>query len=266
MEQTTTATQAPIKLSHFTQALIENLKAVKPKLRPDETSRISVSQTVSFFAIAYEKLRNAVEYREGHLIRRAAIERILKRRLALNPEAAGEGEDLLRELLWARYFPNESLGEHDVAAVQKLLDRYVKIRKQLNNPNYAQFLFDLLTCSIEETLSPEEASRNTTFTFFIYQVLKNKVKIENVSEEEKNAYFYVSLEKWFAKSDNPYLRYRLFALYHESIFEISEEKLPVLIHQLPQIFKKVDELIIKLRPLAFSLRFSRKTAPILKRF
>ena len=33
-----------------------------------------------FFALVYEKVRNAVEYREDHLILRAAIERILKRR------------------------------------------------------------------------------------------------------------------------------------------------------------------------------------------
>ncbi len=243
MDEAATTAQSPIRLSHFTRALVENFKAIRPKVIPDETSRISVSQTVSFFAIAYEKLRNAVEYRESHLIRRAVIERILKRRLTLNPEAAGEGEDLLRELLWARYFPNESLGEHDIAAVQKLLDRYITIRRQLNSPRDGQFLFDLLTCTIEEILSPEEAKRNTTFTFFIYQVLKDKVKIENVPEDEKNAYFYVTLEKWFAKSDNPYLRYRLFTLYHESIFEVSSEKLPTVLKELPQIFTKVDELI-----------------------
>ncbi len=239
MEQPAVTTQKPINLSHFTKALIEKLNEIKPKVRHDDTSRISVSQTVSFFAIAYEKIRNAVEYRDAHLIRRAAIERILKRRLALNPEAEGEGENLIRELLWARYFPNESLGESDVAAVQRLLDRYLLIKKQINN----QFLFDILTCSIEETLSPQEASQNTTFTFFIYQVLKDKVKIEKVSEEEKNAFFYVTLERWFAKSDNSYLRYHLFSLFHESIFEVSDEKIPTLIKQLPQLFKKVDDLI-----------------------
>lgn len=243
MEQPLGAPQTPIKLSHFTKALIEKLNAIKPKHAIDDSSRISVSQTVSFFAIAYEKIRNAVEYRETHLIRRAAIERMLKRRFALNPEASGEGENVVRELLWARYFPNESLGEADVSAVQKLLDRYLMIRKQLKDSYHAQFLFEILTCSIEETLSPQEAVQNSTFTFFIYQVLKDKVKIEGVSEEQKNSYFYVTLERWFAKSDNPYLRSHLLSLFHESIFEVAEEKLPALISQLPQVFKKVDELI-----------------------
>ncbi len=239
MDEPAGVTQTPIKLSHFTKALIEKLNTIKPKRATDDTSRISVSPTVSFFAIAYEKIRNAVEYRDAHLIRRAAIERMLKRRLALNPEASGEGENLVRELLWARYFANESLDEGDVAAVQQLLDRYLLIKKKFNN----QFLFDILTCSIEETLSPQEASQNSTFTFFIYQVLKDKVRIEQVSEEEKNAYFYVTLERWFAKSDNAYLRYHLFSLFHESVFQIPEEKLPHVIAKLPKLFKKVDDLI-----------------------
>lgn len=250
MEQPATATPKQLRISHFTKALIEKLQGVKPKPQPDDTSRISVSQTVSFFAIAYEKIRNAVEYREAHLIRRAAIERILKRRLALNPEAANEGENLIRELLWARYFPNESLGESDIIEIQALIDRYLVIKNKLiENQNetskalLSQFLFDILTCSIEETLSPQASSENSTFTFFIYQVLKDKVKIDGISEEEKNAYFYVTLERWFAKSDNPYLRYHLFSLFHESIFHVSKDKLPKLIEELPQIFKKVDELI-----------------------
>ncbi len=239
-----------IHLSSFSKALIESLNAIKSKRQPDESSRLSVSQTVSFFAIAYEKIRNAIEYREGHLIRRAAIERILKRRLALNPEGAGEGENLLRELMWARYFPNESLGGDDITDVQKILNTYLQIREKVLEGKhekqklyYAQFLFDLLTCAVEEVLSPKEAKENATFTFFIYQVLKDKVKIERVAEEEKNAYFYVTLEKNFAKSDLSYLRYHLFSLFHEPIFNVLESKLTPVIDELPELFHRVDTLI-----------------------
>ncbi|PIY69275.1 hypothetical protein COY90_01485, partial [Candidatus Roizmanbacteria bacterium CG_4_10_14_0_8_um_filter_39_9] len=66
----------PITLSTFTQALIDSIKSIKPRANPDDMSKITVSQTVSLFAIIYEKLRNAIEYREDHLMRRAAIERI----------------------------------------------------------------------------------------------------------------------------------------------------------------------------------------------
>jgi len=68
-----------IALSQYTLALISALKSIKPRPRPDDLSKIEVSQTVSFFALVYEKMRNAVEFRDDHLILRAAIERILKR-------------------------------------------------------------------------------------------------------------------------------------------------------------------------------------------
>ena len=108
------------KLSSFVQTLIKQFSLIKKKKDIDEMSRINVSQTVSFFALVYEKIRNAVEYREEHLIRRASIERIFKRRLMLNPECHDEAENIIRELLWARYFPPDSLSTNDVENVQKI--------------------------------------------------------------------------------------------------------------------------------------------------
>src|SRR3989339_1816206 len=120
-----------IVLSQFTQALLDAIKSVKPKAKPDDISALSVSQTVSFFALAYEKVRNAIEYRDDHLILRAAIERILKRRLALNPEGKGEAENLIRELLWARYFDNTSLGGEDIIRIQNLVEKYLLLKQTL---------------------------------------------------------------------------------------------------------------------------------------
>lgn len=42
---------------------------------------LAISKTASTLAVIYESARNAVEFRAEHLIRQAAIERILKRRL-----------------------------------------------------------------------------------------------------------------------------------------------------------------------------------------
>lgn len=250
MEKAVVQTQSSIQLSRYAKALLENLKKIKSKPVPDETSKISVSQTVSFFAILYEKVRNAVEYRETHLIRRAAIERILKRRLSLNPQGKGEAENLIRELLWARYFPNEGLGINDVNNVQTLLDKYIAIKNRLlvgqtneKKVYFSQFLVDLLTCEIEEVLSPQAAQKNSLFTYFIYQVLKNKIKIEGVEDKQKNAYFYVALERAFAKNDIPYLRFHLFDLFHESISKLNENQLKEMPAQLPQIFNNIDSVI-----------------------
>lgn len=235
-------TPSRIQLSKYTEALLENLKQIKTKRPPDESSRISVSQTASLFALAYEKIRNAVEYRESHLIRKSAIDRILKRRLALNQEGKGEAENLIRELLWARYFPNESLGTEDIIRLQDIIDKYLYVKKTLS-AKYTDFIFDLMVCEIEEILSPEEARQNALFTFYIYQVLKNKIKIDNSEEEQKNITFYLALEKAYSKSDTPYLRFHLFTLSHNSLSQVRMEELETLISTFPQIFDWIDKVI-----------------------
>lgn len=239
-----------ISLSRYTQVLLDSLGSIKRKPQPDEMSRIYVSQTVSFFAILYEKLRNAVEYRDEHLIRRAAIERIVKRRLALNPEGKGEAENIIRELLWARYFPNGWLSNDDVAKTESVIRKYIYIKKRLlkGRPEKIkvylfQFLLDLLTCEIEEILSPDLSQINSLFTFYIYQVLKNKIDIKKVSKAEKDAYFYVAVEKGYGKSDLSYLRYHLFTLSYQPIIKYSYHQLDKISDQFPNSFAKIDRII-----------------------
>lgn len=240
----------PISLSNFTKALLNNFKLIKKKQLVADLSKVTVSQTVSFFAIVYERVRNAVEYREEHLIRRASIERILKRRLAMNPNGTGEAENVIRELLWARYFPNGSLGNADLDIVQKLIDRYVQLRNSLligqadeRRAFYGQFLFDLLTCEIEESLSPEDAKKSALFTSFIYQVLRNKIKVDGLSAEDKDAVFYVACEKSFAKSDRAYLRYHLFTLSNKPLLSMSLEEMTKLTTELPSVLEKIERVL-----------------------
>ncbi|MFZ6034881.1 MAG: hypothetical protein ACOYUB_01890 [Patescibacteria group bacterium] len=256
-----------IVLSEFTEALLSALAAVKGKVRPDDMSALSVSQTVSFFALVYEKVRNAMEFREDHLILRAAIERILRRRFSLNPDGKGEAENLLREVLWARYFDNSTLGGEDIIKIQGLIDKYIFMRRTLvvgRNPEMQvylnQFLLDILTCEIEEILKPESAQTYANFTFFIYQVLRNKIKIEGLNDEQKDAYFLVATEKIFGKSDRSYLRYHLFITFYKVLNDYKKKELEEITHQLPGIFKKIDDMVSN--PYVDSLiKFTRKQLP-----
>lgn len=256
-----------IILSQFTQALVDAIKSVKPKSKPDDISALSVSQTVSFFALVYERVRNAVEYRDDHLILRAAIERILKRRFSLNPEGRGEAENLLRELLWARYFDNGVLGVEDTIIIQNLINKYILLRRQLvvgRDPDLKiyidQFLLDLITCEIEENLKPQSAQIQTNLTFFIYQVLRRKIKIEGLKDDQKDSFFLVAIEKVFGKSDRSYLRYHLFTTFYKTLDNYTEKELQNLGSKLPTIFKKIDEMAAN--PYVDNLvKFTRKQLP-----
>ncbi|MFA6081751.1 MAG: hypothetical protein WC741_05115 [Patescibacteria group bacterium] len=266
-EEVKTTENNTIALSQYTKALLDTLNNVKKRVRPDDISALSVSQTVSFFALVYEKVRNAVEYREDHLILRAAIERILRRRFSLNPDGHGEAENLLRELLWARYFDNGVLGAEDNTIIQNLIDKYILLRRQMviGRDNELrifldQFLMDLLTCEIEETLRPELASIQSNLSSFIFQVLRKKIKIEDLKEDQKDAYFLVAIEKVFGKSDRSYLRYHLFTTFYKTLEAHSEKELKALGIKLPAIFKKIDEMVVN--PYVENLaKFTRKQLP-----
>ena len=254
-------------LSDYTRALLDTLKSIKPKVKPDDNSALSVSQTVSFFALVYERVRNAVEYREDHLILRAAIERILRRRFSLNSTGKGEAENLLRELLWARYFDNGVLGGEDIMVIQDLINKYVLMRNQIvyGRDNELKifldkYLFDLITCEIEESLLPQSAQIQSNLSFFIYQVLRKKIKIEGLKEDQKDAYFLVSIEKVFGKSDQAYLRYHLFVTFYKTLNNYTDEELKNIIPKLPSIFKKIDDMITN--PYVDNIvKFTRKQMP-----
>jgi len=49
----------------------------------DNIPRISVSDLISKMSFYYEKIRNSVDYKEEHLLRKNAIERILKRQIVI---------------------------------------------------------------------------------------------------------------------------------------------------------------------------------------
>ena len=256
-----------IELSDLTNHLTRAIAQIKERGPVDEYSKLTVSQTVSFLALVYEKVRNAIEYREDHLIRRAAIERILRRRLSMNPEAKNEAENVLRELMWARYFANGSLGQHDIHEVQKIIDSFIDVRKKLlvgRNYKHRQYLsnylFELFTAEIEEFLSPAESKIEADFTYYIFQTLRDKVKIEDTDEKQRDTLLFIAIENSYRKSDRPYQRYHLFRLFYKPVSQYHELEREKIITKLPEIFNKIDSLLDN--PTTEKLvRFTRKLLP-----
>lgn len=267
MPEETVDLNQEIVLSSYTNALVDSLSKIKKKVIPHEVSRIQVSQTVSFVAILYEKVRNAVEFRDEHLIRRAAIERILKRRILINPDAHGEGENLIRELLWARYLPNNSITEEDVNKIQSIINKYLELKSKVvhGRPTeirvqLSRFITDLMTCEVEEELNQEVAAQRAAYLFYFYQVLKNKAEIKEISESEKDAYFYVGSEIALNRSDISYIRYHLFKLLHGSLHTLSPADFEIVCHKFVEIYHRVDRTINN--PFANKiLKFIKKQVP-----
>ena len=80
------------------------IKTFEDNSRKHHEQGMSVNGLASDVAAWYEKLRTAIENRDEEVILRAAIERIIRRRLLLGGNGKTVAAPLLRELLWAKYF------------------------------------------------------------------------------------------------------------------------------------------------------------------
>ncbi len=238
-----------IVLSKYTNALLETLHKAHAASPATDTTHLQVSQTVSFFALAYEKVRNSIEFREEHLVRRAAIERILRRRLAINPGGKGEGENVVRELLWARYISPEMLKNTQIHTTQKGIDMFnwfssavAKTHGKITSKQ-SQYLYDILSCEIEEHLEPHKTKHLNANLYFYYQVMHKKFQLAGVEDAKRDAYFYTAAEVAFAKNDNAYTRYHLFTLHYGLFTHVANEKLSELVSSWPTIVADFEKII-----------------------
>lgn len=176
--------------------------------------KVSVNRFLSEIASWYEKLRNSMDIRDDEVILRSAIERILKRRVILGGKGETIAEPLLRELVWARYFPSNTIPESMIGKIGKIIDLYSALRsnvisrKALKEKIMTEWTFQLMSCHIARLLAPN--NEKNAISNFMYHVLKDSLHILDDSEETKNVQVYLAVRRAFAKDDIAFLRYYLF--------------------------------------------------------
>jgi len=172
-------------------------------------SPLHVDELASKIASLYEKIRRIIDWKEEHLIRRFAIERVLKRIMipqisgisilsALDPSKMAE--PLVLELIRTGYFPNNKIPKEKVLYIEKVLEKYIYILEHskptqnhlsLNLKTKVQFynwLLSIAACEIEEILDPSffESSLINFMTYRIYE----RIKVIPESEINNIAKFY----------------------------------------------------------------------------
>lgn len=203
-------------------------------------SKYQVSRTVSLFAALYEKARNAVEFRAEHLIRRAAIERILKRRIMLAGSTNTMGENVIIELLWARYIDSSQIDDAKVHTVQHIIDKYLAAKqimahdKHTNNHVSWDTMLGLLSSEIEEALAP--AKKREALTNFFYQALLPHIQLPSLDEKTTNILTYIAVERAYAQSDPPLIMYHLIKLVQPDWIHASVDQVQV---QIPQLISNI---------------------------
>lgn len=197
--------------SNLALALIDVFEK-KESLSTDE--KVTVNALISKVASFYEKFRTSMDYGSEETIPRRAIERMLKRMLVLESNSKSLSENLIRELIWAGYFPNSTVPQSLTDKVASAIDLHLKLKnlveeeKKISNEELSAFIMQILSCEIFYILIPNR--EKDAVSNFMFKTLKTSVVIEGESEQTKDIQVFLAIRKSFSKDDIAFLKYKLF--------------------------------------------------------
>ncbi|MSU60364.1 MAG: hypothetical protein EXS52_00410 [Candidatus Staskawiczbacteria bacterium] len=243
-------------VSQPTQNLIQKYTLWKNSLKPKEgVPTVHVDEVASKVASFYEQIRTIIDWKEEHLMRRAAVIRKLKRRfldLELNNFSKEFAELLVLELVRGGYFPNDRIEETKIKEVQKIIDKYVFILK--NSPknkkdkavvDFYNKLLEIAACEIEETLAP--SIKEMALIDYMFAQMQERIKInENVyqanalKKDEVDLQIYIAVQQSLFKLDAPIISYNILKYKYSQWDDPSEEDLLKIAQNIYRILQDID--------------------------
>lgn len=183
------------------------LTALLSRLTYGEINREAASESTHGFvetiARVYERARNALEYRADNLVRRAAIERILKRIMLLTHEPGDITDRLLTELKWAKYITDAEMKGATIVNLQKIIGKYVSFKGSVPQ----EWIVKIASAEIEELFNLNTDYKQ--FTFFAFQVIRQKVQL---TTQDLDLLTYFAVDKVYADSDDEQIAYHILGL------------------------------------------------------
>jgi len=188
--------------------------------RPGEEV-VEIEEPTSRAAKYYEKVRQAVEYKDESLIKRSLVERTIKRKTAFGAKLENIADEIVFNLIQAGYIQNEVLSKNAVKKVHASLEKMsflssvVKEKDPtLKNVIYESKIIGIASCEIEDILFPKNQKRLVADTF--YNVIKDRVDIASydISQHELDIQIYLACHKGLLKSDETRLFYQLLLVHY----------------------------------------------------
>src|SRR3990172_9153579 len=93
-------------------------------LNEESDQMVRVSEALGGLVYIYERIRNVIEYKGEDVLRRASIERMIKRLLWERPRQDSKrvAEALIKELIWSRYLPNNKIPNIKINEVAQIIE------------------------------------------------------------------------------------------------------------------------------------------------
>ncbi|MDP4007093.1 MAG: hypothetical protein Q8P55_00660 [bacterium] len=203
---------------------------------------ITVDEVAAKVASFYEKIRGVVDWREEHLLRKTAIERILKRRMLLGTKE-DFAEPFVQELVRGGHFPNERIPITKITEIQRIVEKYFYLLEHSPQDGAEKMLAELrmwllgvAASEIEETLAPP--IRERALIQFMIDDMKERVQLQNggdMEEGERNLQISVAVQRALFKLDEATIIHHLLEQKYQDWREPASVTLQQLASQLPKI-------------------------------
>lgn len=246
------------EISPATQRLIQRYQLWFQSLQtPEGANIIHVDEVASKVAAFYENIRGIVDWREEHLMRRAAIERVLERRFLLfknilfKEDYNNISDQLVIELIRGGHLPNDRITEDKIEDVKKRINKYIFILetcftlvKEKQRKQFYKWIIQIASCEIEETLSLPY--REKALIKYMTELMQEKIKVREgvfvvggMNEEEKNTQVCIAVQRALFKLDNPIITYNLFKSKYPDWKKLSKDN--------PQLHEIANNIVVILK-------------------
>ncbi len=202
-------------LSSATQKLIQRYQNWYRSLELGEgITTLHVDEVVSAMAKFYEKIRGIIDWREEHLLRKSAIERILNRRLLMEEDISHMAEPLILELIRGGHLPNDTIPESKIEFVQRSINKYVFLINSIDSTSQEitlepqDWLFGIAACEIEEILLPP-AKENALIDYMTERMTERIETVGLPKDISKETQIFIACQQALFKLDNPLISYHL---------------------------------------------------------
>jgi hypothetical protein len=214
---------------------------------------INVSDLISKMSFYYEKIRNSVDYKEEYLLRKNAIERILKRHIIIEGVIKISRSDeiakhLLVELIRAGYVPNNSIPETKIEVIGNIIEKYLKLRNYSSarlslkdsiisgnvikakddmelRSKLTNWFISLAASEIENSLGNDKVQQVVVSNLYEYLLSIIKLPPELHHQEDIEIQIYLGIHKHFLKYDDDMLSFILFKYYNSNWKNPKDEEL-----------------------------------------
>lgn len=228
--------------------LIQQFSRDYARLAPKDASKIKLHQLVSKLGLFYEKIRNAIDYKEEYLIRRTSLKRLINRQISFLAEKdpLKISQTAIFEFIRARYLPNDTLPETDIETVAIIIAKYLMLIKFVgqnplpNKDKLVDWLLDLLVCEVDEYFFP--SNKEMAIVNFMYGEMVKSITFTkiNTPEDERQLQIFIAILKNLAKADPALIRYLLLKLYRPDWTALSPQGVKDFSGELVNAKNKID--------------------------